>query len=466
MYSDIAINNEEDIILQELENRLKVQNSLMDFYKAVYPKFIPGKHIDKIVDALEKVEQGKIKRLIISLPPRHSKSNTASIIFPCWYLGRNPSKRIVLTSYSQGISDEQCKKAKELFLHEDYSKYFDVKIGNKNTDNNWETSKGGSYYSVGIQGSLTGRGFDLGICDDHCKDRLDASSETYRRRTIDWYKSTFYTRQSKDAAIIIIATRWGQDDLTGYLLQQEAQGGEKWEKVVLPAINEDGEALWPEVFNKDKLEVIKKTIGDFEWNALYQQEPVSRSGNLFKVNNMKIYNNDVEFPKVRYIRVWDIASSKKQRDSDNPDYTCSVLCAVTKVNGMNNLWLKDYIGFREEAPKRNQIIKNIAVRDGPSVNVFMEAFGGYKDAYSEMKEVLRGISNVYPSRMAGDKVVKAAPMEVVFDSGNVHAIKNSYWDLLYKQLIEFPNGSHDDFPDSLAAAYYELTKSKSGILIC
>jgi len=464
MNSAINITKVESAI-SEYESRLEKQNNLLEYYKYVFPSFISGKHIDKITNALERVEKGELKRLIISLPPRHSKSQTASIVFPTWFLGRNPNKKVVLASYSQTISDEQCRRAKELFLHERYNKVFGLKIGEKNTENYWETGKGGSYYSVGVTGSLTGKGFDLGIIDDYAKDRSEAGSEVSLKRTLDWYRSTFYTRQSKNAAIVIIATRWAQDDLIGTLIREEENGGEKWEKLILPAINDSGDVLWPELFDLEKINQIRQAIGSFEFSALYQQEPSIRGGNRLKADNIVIHNDLSEFPKTLYIRCWDLASSTKQRDSDDPDYTVGVLATVTKKNSLNTLWIKDVVVCREEAVKRNQLIINTANKDGCVVPVYVESFGAYKDAYAELRQLLWGRCNVNSSRPPGDKSVKASPLEAIFEAGNAHLLKNNSTDLFLKQLREFPYGKHDDCVDSLSLAYYELSKPKSGILI-
>jgi predicted phage terminase large subunit-like protein len=264
--------------------------------------------------------------------------------------------------------------------------------------------------------------------------------------------------------MIIIATRWATDDLVGDLLRDELNGGEKWEKLILPAINEQGEALWPERFNIDTLNIIKQTEGSFRWSALFQQEPTIKGGNRIKADNIQACELK-DFPNTMYIRAWDLASSTKQRSNEDPDYTVGVLAGLTQINKINHLWIKDVTIIREEAPKRNKIIIDTANKDGVVVPVYVEAFGAYKDAFTELKQLLWGRCNVNASRPPGDKSVKASPLEPVFEAGNVHIIKNSNFDLFIKQLKEFPNSKHDDCVDSLGLAYYELSKPKSGILI-
>ncbi len=432
--------------VNELKKRIEIRNSLYEYFKYIYPDYKNGKHIEHIIKKLEDVEKGICRRLIISLPPRHSKSTLVSILFPTWILGRDPNKRIVLASYSQSIAEEQSRRSKDVFYNEKYNKIFNVASkGAKNTDIEWHTKSGGGYYAVGIQGSLTGRGFDIGIIDDYYKDRLEANSETFRGRTLDWYKSVFYTRQSPEASIIIIATRWAVDDLIGSLIEEE-KNGEKWDKITFPAINDNNEALWEEMFPINKLNVIKQTVGQFEWSSLYQQNPVIKGGNRFKIDNIKIHDNYNDFPtNIQYVRGWDVASSSKQRNTDDPDYTLGILAGVQNINNVNHIWIKDIVAIREESPKRNQIIIQTANKDGAQVQVWVEAFGAYKDAFNEIRALLWGRAIVNPSRQAGDKVVKASPLEPLFEAGNVHIIRGCpNYDLFIKQFSEFPWSKHDD----------------------
>ena len=460
-----------ELAAEELLNRRNSRKNLNDFYRYTFKDYIDGTHIATLCSALERVERGETKRLIVSMPPRHSKSETCSIRFPAWCLGKNPEKKIVLASYSDSIASEQSRKSKEVFYSNRYSNVFKNIVPSPNSkdyktsDKEWETLKRGSVYSVGIGGGLTGRGFDIGIIDDYVKDRQEAASEISKKRILDWYKSTFYTRQSPNASVIIVATRWSVDDLIGKLVEEEKEG-EKWEKIVMPALSEDGVALWPERFDNERLMQIKQSIGTFEWSALYQCEPTVREGNRFNIKNINVHDNEDDFPEVVYLRAWDLASSAAERNKDKPDYTVGVLGTIVKrSDGVKELWIKDIQRFQEEAPKRNEIIRRTADKDGARVTVYTENFGAYKDTFAIMRQILSGKNIVRGSHLPGDKSVKASGLEPIFEAGNIH-IKNGPWvEAFIKEFREFPYGRHDDICDACAIILGESEKARGGLLI-
>ena len=405
------------------------------------------------------------------MPPRHGKSELCSVRFPSWFLGKNPDKSVVLASYSQSIASDQSRKAKDCFYSSEYKSIFPNLTPSlnskkfKTSDLEWETTQRGKYFSVGIGGALTGRGFDIGIIDDYYKDRVEADSEASRKRLLDWYRSTFYTRQMKNASIIIIATRWAIDDLIGTLIKEmEEEDGETWEIVTLPAIS-DNKALWPIQYPIEELERKKKAMGSFEWSALYQGEPTIRGGNRFNVDNVQ--KHDIrEFPDIEYIRAWDLASTAKERNKDDPDFTVGVLGGVTQKDGLKHLWIKNIVVGQWEAPKRDRIIKMVTNNDTATVPVYIEAFAAYKDAYTTLKELLLGQRIIRKSRMSGDKSAKVAPMEPLFEIGNIHIVKDAPWvEMFLKHFREFPYGRHDDICDACSIVYNESLKARTSIFI-
>ena len=451
-------------IAKELLARRKARASIKDFWAYCQKDFVDGKHIKIITDALQKVSDGKCKRLIISCCPRHGKSE--AVINACLYhMSNNPKSKIVYTSYADGLALEQSRRMKLILDSDKYKNLYPEQTfkGTKSTEKLWTLPNGSQGFFTGIGGSLTGRGMDIGIIDDYIKDRQEATSEVTLSRIEDWYKSTFYTRREPNSAVIIIATRWSPDDLIGSLLKNEQ---EKWEVIELPAINEDKEALWPERFPIEDLNDIKESIGTYEWEALYQCQPTVRSGNLFKVDNVKIHDSTEEFPHTRHIRCWDLASSIKERAKSDPDYTVGVYGTATKdAKGLWHLWIADVTYGQWEAPERNKIIQRCCRKDGMGTSVFVESFGGYKDAYTTLKDILMGVGVVYKSQLPGDKVVKASKMEPVFESGNVHLLKAPWNEIFLKQFREFPMGRHDDVVDATAILFNELTKGQSTIYV-
>ena len=459
------------LIVQELLRRSKARKNLLNYYLYTKKNYIPGKHFETICEKLEDILNTKTKRLMISLPPQHGKSETCSVRFPAYYLSKFPDKRVVLTSYSLEQALKQSRRCREVFFSEANKRLFpqSVPLINskqfKTSDKEWETSERGSYYAVGIEGPLTGRGFDIGIIDDFLKDRIAANSELQKNRILDWYKSVFLTRQSPDAAIIIIATRWATDDLIGHLLEHS---GEKWDVIKFPAINKEGEALWPAQYDIQTLNAIKAEQGAFEWSALYQQEPVIHGGNRFKTENIVWEQNLDDYPKdIEYVRAWDMASSSKERNKPDPDYTVGILGGVKHLKGgLWELWIKDIVRGQLEAPERNNLIINTSKKDGAFIPAYIEAFGAYKDAYTILKRILAGKSSVRKSLPPGDKTTKIEILEPPLEVKNIHILDNNKWKSdIIKQFVEFPYSKHDDILDAMALIAHEQHKEKTKIII-
>jgi len=366
------------------------------------------------------------------------------------------------------MAEIQSRRAKDAFYSPEFHNLFpDVtpEINDKRfkaSDKEYETRQRGSLYAVGIGGGLTGRGFELGIIDDYVANRMDANSPAISTQINDWWRSTFLTRQSPTARIIIIATRWTMNDLIGTVLKEESG---KWKSVTLPAI-QDGEALWPERYPLSKLEERRAEIGIHEWTALYQGAPVAHGGNRLKTDNIKIHDTLKDFPNIIYSRGWDLASTSKQRNSDNPDYTCGVLAAVNTRSNRPELWIKDCVLLREEAPRRNEIIQRTAITDGPTVHQFVESYGMQKDNFFILQSILTGNNIVKKSLLPGDKTVRAAALEPIFEAGNVHMLKANWNNEFLSQVSAFPDATvHDDVVDALSIIVGESTRAKAGILI-
>ena len=460
---------------RELLRRRKARASLLDFCQYIKRDYEAPKHLRALIQYLEAVERGEITRLMVSMPPRHGKSLTVSQLFPCWYLGRHPSAQVVQSGYSHGITLEHSRKARDLFVLPEMQTLFpgvrhapgrhgqDIIATERQAANEWGTIQAGRYYAVGVGGGLTGRGADLAIIDDPVKNREDANSEIIRTKTWEWYASTLYTRLSPNGAIILVMTRWHPEDLAGKLLEEaQEKTGDHWEPVIMPAIDADGEALWPERWPLERLHQVNAAIGQREWSALYLQEPVVAGGNLFNVTRIQTHNDQQMFPDTRFVRFWDLASTEKEVARDNPDFTVGALVGVTQEQGeyglLPHIWIKDIVAGQWEAPKRNQNIIATAERDGPGVPVLCESVAGYKDTWATLKDILQGKRTVKKITVSGDKVVRAAPMEPVFEAGNVHILKAAWNDLFFKHFTEFPAGTHDDVVDAVSGGYNYLCK--------
>ena len=448
---------------EEILKRRKARKDLYGFMKYCVPNFKEGKHFNEICDALMDVAQGKCKKLMISCPPRFGKSESV-LNFVAWFMANNPNKRCVIASHSENLAIEQGRRCKRICQSDEFNRLYPNSMNNtlKTADKEFELCNRSGLYCVGVGGSLVGRGYEIGIIDDYCKGRQEANSEADNRKVDDWYKSVFYTRQTPTAAIVIIATRWSQKDLISTIIKREEK---EWRIINLPALNKEGESNWPEHFPTKILQDKKNTIGSFEWSAQYMGEPTVREGNIFNCTRLN-RNTLNEFPTCKYIRCWDLASTLAQRNKNDPDYTVGVLGAVKKVNGIEHLWIKDIVYGQLEAPKRNELIKNTAFKDGQGVTQYIESFAAYKDAFNILKQQFFGKCMIKESRIKGDKLIKAAPLEPIFEYGNVHILSGANWEEFFlKHFKEFPSGNHDDCVDATSMVWHEYKKNRGGIVI-
>lgn len=269
---------------KELLARRRGRTGLLDFTRYTYPKFEPGAHHATISAALERVERGECRRLMIFAPPRHTKSELASRRFPAWYMGRNPAKQIITCTYSGEFATDFGREVREIVAGQEYQALFPgVHLAeDSKAKGRWHTTDGGVYVAVGVGGPITGRGAHLALIDDPIKNRQDADSEVVRESVWKWYTSTLRTRLMPGGAIVLVLTRWHEDDLAGRLLAAAENGGEQWEVVNLPAVSDDGQALWPEWYPLPELNAIKSAVGPRDWLALYQQRPTADDGTFFK----------------------------------------------------------------------------------------------------------------------------------------------------------------------------------------
>lgn len=284
-------------VRQELASR-----SLLRFTEATNPLYSRAGHHERITEALEAVERGDIDRLMIFMPPRHGKSELASRRFPAWYLGRNPERQLIAASYNSDLAMDFGRDVRNIVGSDDFAGIFpgvglseDSKAANR-----MNTNRGGSYIAAGVGTAVTGRGAHVALIDDPFKDRAEADSEVRRELVWKWYQSTLYTRLMPKGAIVLIQTRWHEDDLAGRLLDSK---GDKWEVLELPALK-DGKALWPEWYGVEALERIRANIGPREWSALYQQQPQPDEGTFFQRAWFKEWD---ELPRLRIYGTSDYA---------------------------------------------------------------------------------------------------------------------------------------------------------------
>lgn len=288
--------------MQEIQ-AAKARRSLLSFTEYTLPQYQRAAHHELIAEKLEAVERGEIDRLMIFMPPRHGKSELASKRFPAWCLGRNPKRQIIAASYNSDLANDFGRNVRNIIAEPEFQQVFNgvTLAPDSQAANRMNTNKGGTYVAAGVGTAVTGRGADIALIDDPFKDREEADSERRRETVWDWYRSTLYTRLMPGGAIVLIQTRWHEDDLAGRLLEQERG---QWDVLELPALHPDRGALWPEWYDETALLRIKETIGPREWSALYQQQPQPDEGTFFQRDWFKTWD---KLPNLHYYGTSDYA---------------------------------------------------------------------------------------------------------------------------------------------------------------
>ena len=446
--------------LSVLEKPDKVQKSLLEYAKFQMPEYQTPAHIKLLAHKLEEVERGNIKRLAIFMPPRHGKSQLTSQFFPAWYLGRNPSKFVIATTYAQDLADDFGRSVRNQIQDEDYNRIFNDCTLSKDSSSvrRFHTTGSGVYYAVGAGGAITGRGAHLLLIDDPIKGREDADSDAMRSNLIDWYRSTAYSRLMPGGSIILIQTRWHEDDLAGWILRETSH--EPWEVIELPAVLDEkaskilkrpkGQALWPEAYDKKRLEEIKKTAGSREWNSLYMQRPSAEEGNILKRYWWKEWKEDNP-PECNYIlQSWDTAYTVKSTS----DYSAVTTWGIFEHNGIQNAILLSARRERWEFPELKSEAINLYNEFKPDV-VLIEAKASGWSLIQELQRAGIPITPFNPKK--ADKKTRAHSVTPLFESGRVWYPSSKYWaEDVINQCAQFPSSNYDDLVDSTTQALMRL----------
>lgn len=413
------------------------------------------------------VAAGAIKRLMIFMPPRHGKSFFTSQYFPAWYLGNFPEQRVILASYEATFAASWGRKTREALTEARELGLFGVRVAQGNSSvSDWGLEKhdgrrwrptAGGMITAGVGGAITGRGFNLGIIDDPVKNAEEAQSATYRERSWDWYNSTFATRAEPDAAQIIIETRWHEDDLAGRIL---ATAQDPWEVIRFPAIAEEedvlgrkpGEALWPERYDVDALDLIRQERGSHWWAAMYQQRPTAREGGYFKRHWFEIVDA-APAQTVAKCRYWDKAATDQ-----GGDYTAGVRVSRT-AEGV--FVVEDVIRDQLSSGAVKQTVLQAAQVDGDACEIAMEQEPGSsgKDVIADYAKLLRGY-RFRGDKVTGSKEVRADGLAAQAEAGNVKLVRGPWNEAFLTELAAFPNGANDDQVDAASGAFRRVAKDR------
>ena len=442
--------------LQVMYAEKKIQNKakedFLSFVKCVWPEFIEGAHHRHIAKKFNDLATGKISRLIVNMPPRHTKSEFASYLLPAWMVGRQPKLKIIQATHTGELAIRFGRKAKNLIDSEDYAKIFKTRLQeDSQAAGRWETAQGGEYFAAGVGGAITGRGADLLIIDDPHSEQ-DAMSPTAMENAYEWYTSGPRQRLQPGGKIILVMTRWSKKDLTGILLQNQKEvKADQWEVVEFPAILDHGpkpEAVWPEYWKLDELEKVKATLPVGKWNAQWMQRPTSEEGAIIKREWWRKWEKDY-IPDLHYvIQSYDTAFLKKE----TADFSAITTWGVFYPNEDSppNLILIDAIKGRYEFPELRRLALEQYKYWNPE-SVIIEAKASGLPLTYELRQMDIPVQNFTPSK-GNDKHVRVNTCAPLFESGMIWAPDQKFAEEVIEECAAFPHGDHDDLVDSMTQA--------------
>jgi len=451
----------DDLDLRERRARLAAaSNNILGFATAVYPGFKIGPHHRRLAKIFEDVIAGEKKRVIINIAPRHGKSEFSSYLFPAYFLGKFPEKKIIMGTHTAGLSEDFGRRVRNLIESEEYNEIFpstqiaeDQKAAGK-----WSTSAGGQYYAAGVGGALAGRGADLFVIDDpHSEQDVKTNSRLAFDTAWSWFQTGPLQRLMPGGAIIVIMTRWSLLDLTGKLIDYQTKNPEAipWEIVELPAILPSGKSLWPEQWPIESLEKTKASLDPKYWNAQYMQQPTSDNSAIISRKHWRIWEQD-EPPMCEYvIQSWDTAFETKNNSDFSACTTWGVFYNEEEGNKAQVILLdafKDRMAFPE--------LKEVALKHWKEWNpdaFIVEKKAAGAPLIQELRNMGIPVEEFSPSR-GNDKMVRLNAVSDLFASGTVWAPDTRWAREVIEEVASFPVGEHDDFVDTTSQALLRYRK--------
>ena len=465
---------------EELLSKEKAEKNFLEFVEKMWPEFIMGRHHGKMAKAFEKVANGECKRLIINMPPRHTKSEFASYLLPAWFLGKFPHKKVIQTSHTAELSVGFGRKVRNLVEKEEYIDIFpntSLQVDSK-AAGRWNTSKGGDYFAIGVGGAVTGKGADLLIIDDPHSEQeatlAEHNPEIYDK-VHDWYTSGPRQRLQPGGAIVIVMTRWSKRDLTGQVVKAAMQrDGEEWEIIEFPAILPSGNALWPEFWSLDELSTLRNELPHSKWMSQYQQDPTSEISAIVKRDWWQCWEEENP-PACDFVLMsWDTAFERNNR----ADYSACTVWGVFYQAGaepveIDNEIEEKRIKLQQGLPQANIILLN-AYRDRlefPELKrLVMEEYRQWEPDSIIIEKKASGAPLIYELRSMGipvqeftptkgnDKITRLNAVSDIFASGRVWHPPTRWAEEVIEEIASFPAGEHDDYVDSTSMALMRFRK--------
>ena len=447
--------------LQDALLRESGQKHFMSFVKAMWPNFILGRHHALMAKKFEEIASGKTKRLIINMPPRHTKSEFASYLLPAWYLGKFPNKKIIQCSNTAELAVGFGRKVRNLVDGETYSKVFpNVSLrSDSKAAGRWSTNENGEYFAIGVGGTVTGKGADLLIIDDPHSEQEAAMAATNPEvydKVFEWYESGPRQRLQPGGSIVIVMTRWGKRDLTGKVMQSMVdKDGDEWEVISLPAIMPNEKPLWPEFWSFAELEKLRNVLPISKWSAQYQQNPTSEEGALVKREWWQQWEEERPPPCDFIIQSWDTAFTKNERS----DYSACTTWGVFKMNEDPNdmhIILLDALKERLEFPELKARAFEMYNEWEPDAFIVEAKASGAPLIY-ELRSMGIPVQEFTPTR-GNDKISRVNSVADMFASGKVWAPRKRWAEEVIEEMASFPNSDHDDLVDSTTQALLRFRK--------
>jgi len=441
----------------QLESRENAANNFMDFVHKVWPNFINGAHHVRMARAFERVASGKCKRLIINMPPRHTKSEFASYLLPAWFLGKYPGKKVIQTSHTAELAVGFGRKVRNLVDSEVYGQIFPgvALQSDSKAAGRWNTNAGGDYFAIGVGGAVTGKGADILIIDDPHSEQEAALAEINPEiydKTYEWYTSGPRQRLQPGGSIVIVMTRWSKKDLTGQVLKSAAQrSGEDWEVIEFPAILPSGNPLWPQFWSLDELSALKNELPNQKWMAQYMQNPTSDASAIVKREWWQIWERD-DPPSCEFVlQSWDTAFEKTNR----ADYSACTTWGVfyqpddTGITQANIILLNAFRQRMEFPLLKKKAIEEFKEWDPDSIIIEKKASGA--PLIYELRAMGIPVQDFTPSK-GNDKISRLNAVSDIFASGRVWIPGTQWAEEVVDEVASFPGGEHDDYVDSVSMA--------------
>ena len=437
------------IKLSEKKKQGQVNDDFLSFVKHVWPEFIEGKHHKEIADKFNRLANGEIKRLIINMPPRHTKSEFASYLLPSWMVGRRPNLKIIQTTHTTELAIRFGRKAKTLMDSPEYKEVFKTRLReDSQAAGKWETEQGGEYYAAGVGSAITGRGADLLIIDDPHSEQ-DALNVHALERAYEWYTSGPRQRLQPGGSIVVVMTRWNMKDLTGMLLKSQKElKSDQWEVVEFPAILPSNKPVWPEYWKLAELESVKASLSVGKWNAQWMQNPTAEEGSLIKREWWKVWDKPFIPPLDHIIQSYDTAFLKKE----SADYSAITTWGVFYPNEDSpaNLILLDAFKERLEFPELKKEAYEQYKYWNPETVIVEAKASGLPLTY-ELRKMGIPVINFTPSK-GNDKHARVNAVAPLFESGQIWAPDEKFAEEVIEECASFPYGDHDDLVDSTTQA--------------